>query len=80
MALSRPGKRTPNSTISSALSSDELCSSCNGTGEGAYDGAICGVCYGRGVERDRETIREAQYEAADRYYKEQREREYDDTF
>lgn len=29
--------------------SDELCSTCNGSGEGMHDGTICHVCRGRGV-------------------------------
>lgn len=26
----------------------DLCSACNGSGEGSYDGARCSVCGGRG--------------------------------
>lgn len=29
----------------------ELCSSCNGSGEGRYDGTICASCGGRGTEK-----------------------------
>jgi DnaJ-class molecular chaperone len=29
---------------------DEICSWCNGCGEGMYDGAACGKCKGTGVE------------------------------
>lgn len=31
-----------------------LCSQCNGTGEGQYDGSRCGVCKGSGVIDNRE--------------------------
>jgi hypothetical protein len=34
---------------------DDICGSCNGSGEGSYDGSVCGVCGGSGViERDYE--------------------------
>lgn len=29
---------------------DEICSWCSGSGEGMYDGAVCGKCKGTGVE------------------------------
>jgi hypothetical protein len=31
---------------------DEACSSCNGSGQGQYDGWTCVSCGGRGVKRD----------------------------
>jgi hypothetical protein len=32
----------------------EICSSCNGSGEGMYDGTRCADCGGEGVERGRD--------------------------
>lgn len=32
--------------------SDEICASCNGSGEGMYDGTRCHSCGGSGVERE----------------------------
>ena len=29
---------------------DEICSACNGSGEGHYDGSICTSCGGSGAE------------------------------
>ena len=31
---------------------EETCGACNGSGEGMYDGSICWVCHGTGVEKD----------------------------
>ena len=30
---------------------DEICTNCNGSGEGMYDGTKCRVCKGRGEQR-----------------------------
>ena len=30
---------------------DDICPSCNGSGEGMYDGTRCSRCKGRGVSR-----------------------------
>ena len=30
----------------------ELCNSCNGSGEGPYDGSLCGSCRGKGIVED----------------------------
>jgi RecJ-like exonuclease len=58
----------------------EICDSCSGSGEGAYDGATCGTCKGWGEYRTDEHIKEpdddgddsftdqAYDDAADRYF------------
>ena len=30
----------------------DICSACNGSGEGMFDGSICSICKGSGTERD----------------------------
>ncbi len=52
--------------------SDEICSRCNGSGEGQYDGTTCGSCKGAGVER----CEHDEGEAADHYYDMKREERY----
>lgn len=34
-----------------AEAEDYLCASCNGSGEGQYDGTRCSTCHGTGVEK-----------------------------
>lgn len=41
------------------------CPQCNGSGEGMYDGAICGKCHGSGVERDDSCREDWEAERAD---------------
>lgn len=48
---------------------DELCSSCNGTGEGMYDGTICRSCGGKGINSQTDYV-----EPPDWYLEEQEER------
>jgi hypothetical protein len=42
-----------------------LCGSCNGSGEGMYDGSTCHTCGGSGEERDYEAERDREDERAD---------------
>ena len=56
--------------------SDDLCPSCNGSGEGMHDGSSCGSCNGRGVARDADEEYERECERADRYYDMIKEREW----
>ena len=42
----------------------EICSSCNGSGEGMYDGTRCSCCGGSGVEREEDDRRD--YEREDK--------------
>ena len=44
---------------------DNLCTSCDGTGEGMYDGARCSACKGKGVKANDDyeaAIDRAEYE------------------
>lgn len=43
----------PRTTIDN-ITDDLLCGSCNGSGEGMYDGSTCCHCGGSGEERDYE--------------------------
>ena len=44
---------------------DVICSSCNGSGEGQYDGAICNVCGGSGVINDYDDYDDYDYDDDD---------------
>jgi len=61
-----------------------LCSHCNGSGEGMYDGSSCRVCHGSGEVRDLEAERDREDERAD-YLRDQAKddrlmAQYDDRF
>ena len=53
------------------MNDDNLCQSCNGTGEGQVDGSTCYTCKGSGVARDYKEEEEAKAEAAD-YWNDER--------
>ena len=47
------------------MNKDNICQSCNGTGEGQVDGSRCYTCKGWGVSYDREEEESTKAEAAD---------------
>jgi len=42
-----------------------ICGSCNGSGEGMYDGSTCRSCGGSGEEGDLERIEQAKWDRAE---------------
>lgn len=55
--------------------SDEICGTCNGSGEGMHDGTTCIACCGMGVERDYDAEYDAMCDAADHWYDERKDRD-----
>jgi hypothetical protein len=45
-----PNEMDPDEDDDNYEDEEPMCSSCNGTGEGMYDGSRCRVCGGSGVE------------------------------
>lgn len=47
------------------MNDDDICSYCNGSGEGMYDGTRCSACGGSGAERDEDDRRDYEKEYRD---------------
>lgn len=47
---------------------EEVCTRCNGSGEGQFDGAVCTRCHGRGTALSPEEEYERQLDRAEHEY------------
>ena len=70
------GDECPDEDCPSHEDSNELCASCNGSGEGGYDGSTCSRCGGSG-EVSYICKSDLEEGAADHYWQMKQDREYD---
>lgn len=54
----------------------DICSACNGSGEGMHDGSTCRNCKGKGVTIDTEQLREEAEARAEHEYELWKEQRY----